>query len=104
MVSYSCPIKPSIHFCCGSSFAIEVLWPLDFCLDIFPQYMGFREVRLINKGSNRHPICFVDYAIPAQAFLAMGTLQGDITPFGYIIFSLSCNGEGTEQYCPRKLA
>ncbi|XP_039796067.1 bromodomain-containing protein 4-like isoform X2 [Panicum virgatum] len=42
---------------------------------IFRQYMGFREVRLVNKGSNRHAICFVDFATPTHAFLAMRTLQ-----------------------------
>ncbi|RCV12608.1 hypothetical protein SEVIR_2G292900v4 [Setaria viridis] len=43
---------------------------------IFRQYMGYREVRLVNKGSSRHLICFVDFATPAHAFLAMRTLQG----------------------------
>ncbi|PAN13469.1 hypothetical protein PAHAL_2G339300 [Panicum hallii] len=43
---------------------------------IFRQYMGFREVRLVNKGSSRHAICFVDFANPTHAFLAMRTLQG----------------------------
>jgi hypothetical protein len=38
--------------------------------------MGYREVRLINKGASRHLICFVDFATPAHAFLAMRTLQG----------------------------
>ncbi|KAL6656362.1 hypothetical protein ACP70R_007188 [Stipagrostis hirtigluma subsp. patula] len=42
---------------------------------IFRQYMGFREVRLVNKGSSRHVLCFVEFATPAQAFLAMRTLQ-----------------------------
>ncbi|XP_039822714.1 mediator of RNA polymerase II transcription subunit 15-like isoform X2 [Panicum virgatum] len=42
---------------------------------IFRQYMGFREVRLVNKGSSRHAICFVDFATPTHAFLAMRTLQ-----------------------------
>jgi len=42
---------------------------------IFRQYMGFLGMRLVNKGSNRH-LCFVDFATPAQAFLAMRTLQG----------------------------
>lgn len=43
---------------------------------IFRQYMGFRELRLVNKGPNRHAICFVDFATPEQAFLAMRALQG----------------------------
>uniref|UniRef100_A0A0A9HFX3 RRM domain-containing protein n=1 Tax=Arundo donax TaxID=35708 RepID=A0A0A9HFX3_ARUDO len=43
---------------------------------IFHQYMGFREVRLVNKGSSRHVMCFVDFATPGQAFLVMQTLQG----------------------------
>ncbi|CAL5087224.1 unnamed protein product [Urochloa decumbens] len=43
---------------------------------IFRQYMGYREVRLVNKGSTRHVICFVDFATPAHAFFAMRNLQG----------------------------
>ncbi|CAN6218461.1 unnamed protein product [Urochloa humidicola] len=43
---------------------------------IFRQYMGYREVRLVNKGSSRHVICFVDFATPAHAFYAMRNLQG----------------------------
>eukprot|EP00267_Zea_mays_P033825 XP_008668301.1 uncharacterized protein LOC100381978 isoform X1 [Zea mays] len=42
---------------------------------IFRQYMGFLEMRLVNKGSNKH-LCFVDFATPAQAFFAMRNLQG----------------------------
>ncbi|WVZ65617.1 hypothetical protein U9M48_014949 [Paspalum notatum var. saurae] len=43
---------------------------------IFRQYMGFRELRLVNKGLNKHAICFVDFATPEQAFFTMKTLQG----------------------------
>ncbi|OEL19774.1 hypothetical protein BAE44_0019206 [Dichanthelium oligosanthes] len=38
--------------------------------------MGFREVRLVNKVTNRHLICFVDFATPVHAFHAMRALQG----------------------------
>ncbi|KAJ1290511.1 hypothetical protein BS78_02G249600 [Paspalum vaginatum] len=43
---------------------------------IFRQYTGFRELRLVNKGLNKHAICFVDFATPEQAFLTMRILQG----------------------------
>jgi hypothetical protein len=39
--------------------------------------MGFREVRLVKKPPLRQPICFVDFTTPHQAFLAMGSLQGE---------------------------
>ncbi|TVU08824.1 hypothetical protein EJB05_42239, partial [Eragrostis curvula] len=44
--------------------------------DIFRQYMGFCELRLVQKSAARQPICFVDFATPVQAFVAMGSLQG----------------------------
>jgi hypothetical protein len=51
--------------------------------------MGFLEMRLVNKGSNRH-LCFVDFATPAQAFLAMRSLQGEYnTIFLYSFLSLA---------------
>jgi len=52
--------------------------------------MGFREVRLVNKGSSRHAICFVDFATPTHAFLAMRTLQGEYNTFSiYVVPSLA---------------
>ncbi|XP_074566722.1 RNA-binding protein 1-like [Curcuma longa] len=48
---------------------------------IFRPFVGFREVRLVNKES-RHPdgepliLCFVDFATPAQAAIALEALQG----------------------------
>ncbi|XP_020112778.1 RNA-binding protein 1-like isoform X1 [Ananas comosus] len=48
---------------------------------IFRPFVGFREVRLVNKES-RHPggdpliLCFVDFATPAQAAVALDALQG----------------------------
>jgi len=51
--------------------------------------MGFLEMRLVNKASNRH-LCFVDFATPAQAFLAMRSLQGEYnTIFLYSFLSLA---------------
>ncbi|WOL19155.1 RNA-binding protein 1-like [Canna indica] len=49
---------------------------------IFRPFVGFREVRLVNKES-RHPgadpliLCFVDFGTPAQAAVALEALQGD---------------------------
>ncbi|XP_042431837.1 protein MATERNALLY EXPRESSED GENE 5-like isoform X3 [Zingiber officinale] len=48
---------------------------------IFRPFVGFREVRLVNKES-RHPdgepliLCFVDFATPAQAAISLEALQG----------------------------
>ncbi|XP_072968956.1 RNA-binding protein 1 [Typha angustifolia] len=48
---------------------------------IFRPFVGFREVRLVNKES-RHPggdplvLCFVDFSTPAQAAVALDALQG----------------------------
>ena len=51
--------------------------------------MGFLEMRLVNKGSNRH-LCFVDFVTPAQAFLAMRSLQGEYnTIYLYNFLSLA---------------
>ncbi|KAG6478385.1 hypothetical protein ZIOFF_061827 [Zingiber officinale] len=53
---------------------------------IFRPFVGFREVRLVNKES-RHPdgepliLCFVDFATPAQAAISLEALQGDNTLF-----------------------
>lgn len=74
-----------MFFFCVPSFNVEVFGPINFCLDIFRQYMGFLGMRLVNKGSNRH-LCFVDFATPAQAFLAMRTLQGEYC--SYTVFYL----------------
>uniref|UniRef100_A0A0E0ENN5 RRM domain-containing protein n=2 Tax=Oryza TaxID=4527 RepID=A0A0E0ENN5_9ORYZ len=49
--------------------------------DIFRPFVGFREVRLVNKesrhpGGDPHVLCFVDFDNPAQATLALEALQG----------------------------
>ncbi|XP_008803057.2 RNA-binding protein 1-like isoform X2 [Phoenix dactylifera] len=52
---------------------------------IFRPFVGFREVRLVNKES-RHPggdplvLCFVDFSTPAQAAVALDALQGNMHP------------------------
>jgi len=49
--------------------------------DIFRPFVGFREVRLVNKEP-KHPggdpivLCFVDFAEATQAAIAMDALQG----------------------------
>ncbi|RWR86600.1 RNA recognition motif domain-containing protein [Cinnamomum micranthum f. kanehirae] len=49
--------------------------------DIFRPFVGFQEVRLVNKES-RHPggeplvLCFVDFTTPAHAAVALDALQG----------------------------
>ncbi|RWR86601.1 RNA recognition motif domain-containing protein [Cinnamomum micranthum f. kanehirae] len=50
--------------------------------DIFRPFVGFREVRLVNKGSKRpggEPLvlCFVDFTTPAHAAVASEALQGE---------------------------
>lgn len=48
---------------------------------IFRPFVGFREVRLVNKES-KHPggdtfvLCFVDFVAPSQAAVALDALQG----------------------------
>lgn len=48
---------------------------------IFRPFVGFQEVRLVNKES-KHPggdpfvLCFVDFATPGQAAVALDALQG----------------------------
>ncbi|XP_010252574.1 PREDICTED: RNA-binding protein 1-like isoform X1 [Nelumbo nucifera] len=48
---------------------------------IFRPFVGYREVRLVNKES-KHPggepliLCFVDFATPSQAAIALDALQG----------------------------
>nr|AVY91756.1 RNA-binding [Saccharum hybrid cultivar SP80-3280] len=47
-------------------------------------FVGFREVRLVNKesrhpGGDPHVLCFVDFDNPAQATLALEALQGACT-------------------------
>jgi hypothetical protein len=76
---HSGAVNPYVLFCVPS-INVEVFGPINFCLDIFRQYMGFLEMRLVNKGSNKH-LCFVDFATPAQAFFAMRNLQGEYNPF-----------------------
>ncbi|ONK59217.1 uncharacterized protein A4U43_C08F4180 [Asparagus officinalis] len=55
--------------------------PLTFSVDIFRPFVGFREVRLVNKES-RHAggdplvLCFVDFATANQAAVALEALQG----------------------------
>ncbi|EMS63560.1 hypothetical protein TRIUR3_29274 [Triticum urartu] len=49
--------------------------------DIFRPFVGFREVRLVNKesrhpGGDPHVLCFVDFDSPAQATIALEALQG----------------------------
>lgn len=39
--------------------------------------MGFREVRVVKRAAGKQPMCFVDFATPDQAFLAMESLQGE---------------------------
>ncbi|KAF0898307.1 hypothetical protein E2562_007159 [Oryza meyeriana var. granulata] len=51
---------------------------------IFRPFVGFREVRLVNKesrhpGGDPHVLCFVDFDNPAQATLALEALQGEHT-------------------------
>nr|CAB3469313.1 unnamed protein product [Digitaria exilis] len=54
--------------------------PADFS-DIFRPFVGFREVRLVNKEP-KHPggdpivLCFVDFAEATQAAIALDALQG----------------------------
>ncbi|XP_062195765.1 RNA-binding protein 1-like [Phragmites australis] len=48
---------------------------------IFRPFVGFREVRLVNKesrhpGGDPHVLCFVDFDNPAQATIALEALQG----------------------------
>ncbi|CAM0911738.1 unnamed protein product [Alopecurus aequalis] len=48
---------------------------------IFRPFVGFREVRLVNKesrhpGGDPHVLCFVDFDSPAQATIALEALQG----------------------------
>ncbi|TVU04710.1 hypothetical protein EJB05_47841 [Eragrostis curvula] len=48
--------------------------------DIFRPFVGFREVRLVNKesrhpGGDPHVLCFVDFDNPAQATVALEALQ-----------------------------
>ncbi|RLN13474.1 nuclear speckle RNA-binding protein A [Panicum miliaceum] len=56
-------------------------WPFTFPSDIFRPFVGFREVRLVNKEP-KHPggdpivLCFVDFAEATQAAIAMDALQG----------------------------
>jgi hypothetical protein len=50
--------------------------------DIFRPFVGFREVRLVNKesrhpGGDPHVLCFVDFDSPAQATIALEALQGE---------------------------
>jgi len=55
---------------------------LHFPPDIFRPFVGFREVRLVNKEP-KHPggdpivLCFVDFAEATQAAIAMDALQGE---------------------------
>ncbi|AQK58922.1 Nuclear speckle RNA-binding protein A [Zea mays] len=49
---------------------------------IFRPFVGFREVRLVNKesrhpGGDPHVLCFVDFDNPAQATIALEALQGE---------------------------
>ncbi|AQK58920.1 Nuclear speckle RNA-binding protein A [Zea mays] len=51
---------------------------------IFRPFVGFREVRLVNKesrhpGGDPHVLCFVDFDNPAQATIALEALQGVIS-------------------------
>nr|Q6JB11.1 RecName: Full=Protein MATERNALLY EXPRESSED GENE 5 [Zea mays]AAT09814.1 MEG5 [Zea mays] len=51
---------------------------------IFRPFVGFREVRLVNKesrhpGGDPHVLCFVDFDNPAQATIALEALQGHVT-------------------------
>uniref|UniRef100_A0A453RQ89 RRM domain-containing protein n=1 Tax=Aegilops tauschii subsp. strangulata TaxID=200361 RepID=A0A453RQ89_AEGTS len=51
---------------------------------IFRPFVGFREVRLVNKesrhpGGDPHVLCFVDFDSPAQATIALEALQGENT-------------------------
>ncbi|XP_008803056.1 RNA-binding protein 1-like isoform X1 [Phoenix dactylifera] len=67
---------------------------------IFRPFVGFREVRLVNKES-RHPggdplvLCFVDFSTPAQAAVALDALQGNLIylawRMGLLIGSVSTN-------------
>ncbi|XP_062191741.1 RNA-binding protein 1-like [Phragmites australis] len=48
---------------------------------IFRPFVGFREVRLVNKesrhpGGDPHVLCFVDFDNPAQATIGLEALQG----------------------------
>ncbi|GJN29876.1 hypothetical protein PR202_gb18138 [Eleusine coracana subsp. coracana] len=59
-----------------------------FIEDIFRPFVGFREVRLVNKEP-KHPggdpicLCFVDFADAAQAAIALEALQGEIDELNY---------------------
>uniref|UniRef100_A0A804R2Z0 Nuclear speckle RNA-binding protein A n=1 Tax=Zea mays TaxID=4577 RepID=A0A804R2Z0_MAIZE len=72
------PIRPAV----GGNAA----YPVDdrsmmAARDIFRPFVGFREVRLVNKEP-KHPggdpivLCFVDFAEPTQSAIALDALQG----------------------------
>ncbi|EYU45285.1 hypothetical protein ABFS82_06G018100 [Erythranthe guttata] len=43
---------------------------------IFRPFLGYKEVRLVDKPQSRHVLCFVDFLSPAHAATAMDALQG----------------------------
>ncbi|TVT98093.1 hypothetical protein EJB05_46576 [Eragrostis curvula] len=74
---------------CMIHLQLVVIVPSLLPPDIFRPFVGFREVRLVNKEP-KHPggdpicLCFVDFADAAQAAIALEALQGEIDKLGAI--------------------